>query len=447
MTWAQNDTEASARFLQSAERYCEERSGELFAIKGNFRTTNSRKPISYDEKLAPYLVEKDFQLGRHLTVFASCVISPVKNPLGALPDNKNSSSIGGSPRIQLKPQATARRDYPRLRWTTGSITPPNYAHGNRGRSALPHHVVGATVVEIDSKGLFYPRHILADAKGGFYDLDRYYSPTGSRRAERALGLVCGDEHVAKADWPVVEATFFGKNSVVGRCRPRVLVRHDVFDGESCNHHTQHDFKIAYEKALGTGTIFSSVAEELRQAADYLTDTTPRDTESWVVASNHDDFLDRWIDWFDKTRDPLNTKIHNTLENLKIEGFEAEGFWRPAFEHYCRQIAKLPRRISFLNREDPKQIAQIYVHLHGDKGINGTRGTDKTGSELGCEIIDAHGHAAIQNGWHSRVGVKAKKNQGYNALPTLWTQTDKLIYPNGKTTFIFYTEGKFTPFSR
>jgi hypothetical protein len=96
--------------------------------------------------------------------------------------------------------------------TTGAVTVPNYTDSRAGKQGEFHHILGAVVVEIESRKKFHLRHIQARKDGAFIDLNQAYFPDGEIQPTDATIVILGDAHYRFADPQVVEGTFGGAGS-------------------------------------------------------------------------------------------------------------------------------------------------------------------------------------------------------------------------------------------
>lgn len=438
ITYAQNATPVFQPFLDSLLVYCKENNAELIVIPGRYTnptsiwSKNMQTNEWWDPKLHGYLFDGRKTLGGHLTVFGDISIQPTAvHPLtGFEVYSGECSAIFGHPKLQLETVATAERYYPRILTTTGAVTKPNYTHSKAGKKAEAHHVYGACVVEQGDK-LFHLRQINATKDGSFIELDKHYSGAGVQKAAPPLALICGDIHVERSDKAVLKATFSDPNSIVNTLKPKAIVYHDVLDFERRNHHTINDFQLRYERVRQIKG--DKVEEEVLDAVYFLDHYTPDETQGIVVQSNHDEAYDRWLNEIDPRKDPINAKFFYESWVRKIHAFEKTKTWTPAFELTYREYGQA--RMRFLHRNEPMQIGGIYVNFHGDKGLNGSKGTAQTYAKLGAKTVIGHSHSpCILDGCY-QVGVTGLLDQGYNNTPTSQLNTHCLIYANSKRTLL------------
>ena len=340
------------------------------------------------------------------------------------------SAILGHPKRALETVATATR-VPRILATTGAITVPNYTNSKAGKKGAHHHVIGALVVEIDAKGFYWLRHISADAQGRFYDLDKRYTPNGVEEAGRAEALVLGDLHVGKEDWSVVRAT----RKLSRLLKPKHLVLHDVFDGAARNPHE----KGMRAKFMGFDL---SVSYEVKQTARALS----RIGDGWgagltsIVRSNHDEFLERFLEDTKPYEDPASAAYYHGLWSRSFLYYADHGRWPNLLEMECRRLGVGPK-VRFLRRNESFKVKDVELSFHGDKGIRGSRGSPAQYAKLGAKTVTGHTHSPkIIDGAYT-VGLTAKLDHGYNNLPGCWAHCHCICYPDGKRSLVFIIDGR------
>jgi len=166
-----------------------------------------------------------------------------------------------------------------------------------------------------------------------------------------------------------------------------------------------------------------------------------------VASNHNDWLHRWIlerDW--KTLSPRDRgfylKVASKLyeQSKLLTGDDAEklnAFILLAKEHF----ANVPN-VKVLDYEESSVVEGVECGMHGHYGPNGSRGSARNMRRIGVKSIIGHSHTpAIEEGCY-QVGTSTKLSRGYTHGPSSWLNTHCLIYPNGKRTLINVIDGKW-----
>lgn len=452
ITYAQNATPVHEGFLTSLQTYCDQNDATLLVIPGRYKNPTSifsdkmEHDEWWDESLHPYLFAGRLVLNDNLAIFGDISIQPTATrPLtGFEVFVGKPSAVFGHPKLQLQTVATAQRRYPRLLTTTGACTMPNYTDSKAGKKGHAHHVIGACVIERGDGGLFHMRQIIALDDGSFIDLDREYDGVMSRQAPRALALVCGDIHVDQSDEAVLGATLFGEDSIASMLRPEKIVLHDVLSFSTRNHHEINNFRSRYERANGDKP--DSVREEVKRAVEFI-DSIPAFAEAVVIASNHDEAFDRWLNTAEPKQDPVNAKFFHETWTGVLKFQDTTGEWIPAFELL---YSTMPRdagldydipTVKFVRRDESYKVADIYLNFHGDVGLNGSRGSAQTYAKLGIKTITGHSHAPSITDGNMVVGVTGNLDQGYNDLPSNWLNGSAIVYANGCRSLIMVLHGK------
>jgi hypothetical protein len=208
--------------------------------------------------------------------------------------------------------------------------------------------------------------------------------------------------------------------------------------------------LAYGK-FKYGEMRDSVEKNLQIAADFIDRVSSPNITNIIVRSNHDEAFDRWLREADIKIDPANAKFfyymkYNQLKYLKSNdvGFETINpleFWcsNPDEERGLDNV----QGTIFLKRNESLLIKNIEIGLHGDIGVNGSRGNARSLDTIGTKSIIGHSHSPSIYGGCYQVGVSAKLNLEYNIGPSGWLHTHCIIYQNGKRTLINVIKGKWT----
>lgn len=450
ITSAQNDCEVDEDFIAALRTYCSSNSAGLMIIPIRYKTPGKESNMEYDDLIEPYLVDNDVTFdGYDLKVLGSLkLLATAVNPLAAMDAfSKGKSLIIGHSQLQLRTMARGKdRKYPAILTTTGSVTKENYSITKSGAQADFNHSMSAVVIEFDSDGkTFFMRHLNYGGDGYFYDLNYRYSSTGLRiPTGRVSAIVTGDTHVRHHD-PEVEQATFGYGSLCDLLHPKEIVRHDVLDFETRSHHSIKDQFIEYTKHH-TGR--HNVEDELIEACEFLTHTSPKDCLNVIVASNHDSHLDKWLRETDGKKDPENAKIFHLLSYLMYERMENESMRIPqAFEVYWDHTKnEHPERdltkIKFLSTFDSYKIHGIELACHGHNGISGARGSPQQFANVPHKMISGHSHSPSINKGCYVVGTSSEFHLPYINSFSKWDHAHCIIYPNGKRQLIFLRNGKF-----
>lgn len=458
ITSAQNATPIYQKFLDSIKVYLKERNAELMVIPYRYRNPTSiwsdmnKDNEWWDHRIEEYLVDKQIKLNNNIRMMGNIKIQPTAvSPLtGFETYTGESSAIFGHPSIQLKSIPTPAKSMPKILSTTGSITKPNYTDSKAGHKGEFHHCYSAAIVEIDGDA-FYNRHIHAQSDGSFYDLDRYYTATGSRKIDSIPALITGDIHAVFHDDLVEKATYTDENSIMNTLNPNSWVIHDLEDFYSRNHHHRDNDILAFGKHHFKRR--DNVEDSLQISADFVDKHSRPNMENIIVRSNHDEAFDRWLKEADPKKDPENAVFYHYMKYHQYKNVvETPTSYETidAFEFWCknpesgRGLENIENTV-FLSRDEkhPKRtIKGIEIGYHGDEGPNGSRGSLMNLSKIGPKLVIGHSHTpGIQHGTY-QVGVSARTDLEYASGPSSWLHTHCLIYPDGHRTLIHIVKGKW-----
>lgn len=448
ITAAQNATPIHYQFWQSLQRAVKYFKAELLVQPLSYNnptstwSKNARDSQWWDENVVKYLCNVRRDLNKNLEFLCDIPILPTASePLTGLEGFGAKSKIVGHTRLQFKTSPTPGHKMAAAMTTTGACTKANYTDSRAGKMGEFHHTLGAVLVEIDGP-LFWMRHLNANSRGEFIDLGVKFTPDYiSRSAMRASALVLGDTHAATTDESVDIATF-GPKGIVEALRPRRLVWHDLLDGQS---HNPHEAKDPFtEQALASGGR-NDVETEVKTAIRFAASRTPSWATSYVVASNHDDFLRRWIvdrDW--KKLPPINRGFYLTCAKFMDAGARlVDGMPEyPSPFPFLVTAHNMPN-LKPLGLGESLLIDGIQCGYHGHNGPNGSKGSIRNMRRIGEKTIIAHGHGPGINEGSMQVGHSAKPNQPYaRGAPSSWMHAHALVYPGGKRQLIVIVNGRW-----
>lgn len=450
ITAAQNATPIHEGFLAALKKYCEVRSAALMVIPLRYKNPTSRWTQSQanDEvwapEVAPYLWNVRKRLNRNIVVLGDIKTQPTAiNPLTGYESlTGGESGILGHTKLALQTIAAPQGRWPKILTTTGAVTMPNYTDSKAGKLGEFHHTLGAVVVEVRGK-TFHMRQLGAGNTGTFYDLDQFYTGVhaGAAVAPPALALVMGDTHHAVRSRTVERALF---EEIVPMLKPRNLYWHDLADAITVNHHNWNNPFVQQAKVL---TDNFKVRKEFDEALEYVGEMTPAGCSSFIVPSNHNDWLHRWILERDWRQLPVANRgfylelaaaLHAATDGLSVDDAER----LDAFILYAKKFFTGSKIVKVLEYDESSMQGEIECGMHGHLGPNGSRGTLRNLRRIGVKSVTGHEHSpGIDEGaW--RVGTGTDLRRGYNRGPSGWLQTECAIYPNSKRTLINIINGEW-----
>ena len=451
ITAAQNATPVHEGFLAALESYCAAHDAELIVIPLRYKNPTSRWTSSQENaevwaaEVGPYLFNQRRKLNDGITLLGDLKIQPTAvRPLTGLEGlTHGESSIIGHTKLEFKTVATPQHSLPKMMTTTGAVTVPNYTDSRAGKQGEFHHILGAVVVEIESRTKFHLRHIQARKDGAFIELNHAYFPDGKIRQVDAQAIVFGDAHYRFADPKVVNGTF-GKGGLVELLNPAELVWHDLLDAYAVTPHHEGNPMIALAKHRAE---FNNIEREVRETVAWLIAKSDG-RKSHIVPSNHDDMLSRWIMRADWKLDPENAEFYletaaQMVRSAKMGKGGAE--YLDPFVYWTARIAEdcAADNVKPIRRGQSLLLGGIECSMHGDKGPHGARGSVRNLSRLGVRVVSGHGHAPAIEEVHTRTGTMTYLNLEYNGGPSGWLNTHASIDAFGKPHLHHIIDGKFT----
>lgn len=431
-------------FLKTLESYCEKNGAVLSIVPIAYKNT----PIEewkWNSVLEPYYLTKDWYFNGKFKIIAECAINPAAgSPLSGMEAlSESMTTIIGHPQLQMKTiPVNPHRDHVILT-TTGSIScKTEYKDSKAGYRAEFNHCFCAILVEREEDESFHMRQLLADHTGGFYDLTAYYRPDGVvLPSGRIEALVTGDEHAIFISPEVLSATYTAEDSIVNTLKPKVIVRHDVLDCFSISHHDANNYLGRFRKFVNG---MNTIETELNKTCQFIIDTTPDNTETWIVNSNHNNHLTKWLNTAETKTDLANAEMYHMLMLWSIreikQGRSPDPF-EMYFSHYAGNIRD-EMNVQFLEKDEFREVMGNTVSMHGDLGPNGSRGSRNNLSRIGERCIIGHSHSpGIERGcWQT--GTSSHLSLDYTSGPSSWANTHILVHANGKRQMINIIGGKW-----
>jgi hypothetical protein len=231
-------------------------------------------------------------------------------------------------------------------------------------------------------------------------------------------------------------------------RPEKLLLHDIFDNEARNHHNEGDNAHSYEMAIRGR---DSVLSEIEQVTDFLVEIQRPETQIYVIESNHDIGLDRYVREGRYRNDGVNIRLGLQLEDRYLQwreevGAALDAHKRPKsfslLEYAVRKIAgDNLNSVTWIYDGHSFLINGIECGHHGFRGANGSKGTASGFATMGrkMSIGDKHSPEIVDGVYVAGV---MQLQMGYNKGPSSWAVTHIVHYPNGKRSLVTLQNGKW-----
>lgn len=446
-TSAQNNTFVHEGFLASLHTYCSYNDAELVVSSFQYNKNGFQKgacgEVWYDSRIKEFLCDRPMQVAEGLVYCGELSIIPTAvTPLSGLYNYTGAdSAIVPHAKLQLESVPSPKWDTPKIMYTTGCVTQMNYVQMKSGQKAEWTHSFSALVVEIDEDGDWFVRQLAAKSDTGeFYDLGKYYAPSGVVTTGHTLEAInYGDIHAAGLDETVADISWKDEESILDVLKPKYQFLSDVFDHRNKNHHNIGDHHFLF-KMFNNKT--ESVLDEIKLTAEVIKSTIRPFSKTVVVESNHNLALTKWLKEQDYRKDPVNALFF--LE-MQTEVYKAivRGEELPVFDYACNNYVGGMEDVLFLKEDESMRVAgNIEMGQHGHLGTSGARPSIQSYLKLGIKHNLGHVHgAAIRDGVYY-AGMSGKLNQGYNKGASCWNQSHIVTYANGKRAIITLKNGKW-----
>lgn len=346
---------------------------------------------------------------------------------------KNGKSfLIASPKQMLKVQPWSAEKLPRMIWSTGACTHPNYRRNAWGDKATKDHQYGAINIDIIDNKLFNIRPISANKNGTFYDLGIRYNGTDKPKKERAE-FICAEIHTHPSTMD--KECIGGFKRMIQDLNPKKLVLHDFFDGKSVSYWDDRD-PIASAKRMRDGN--ADLEKEVKYCSDFLKelkDVGQKDMEVAIVRSNHDERMDMFLRTGRYISDPLNLVFASKLIEPLYEG-------KMGLQTAMELVGGKIDGVKYLTRSEDYRIQGIQLGIHGDKGTKGSRNTSIRAIEkFAPRSITGHKHTPEVFRDVTVIGGLFSA-RGYNTGPQCNIPSVAVGYRNKKSQLVNIINGKY-----
>lgn len=324
----------------------------------------------------------------------------------------------------LKHVANSYDNIPKAIMTTGAITKPNYNLRHRtGKIAKADHEYGFVMVETKGNKYFHFRHVKALKNGNFSDITGTYKNGKHYKNPHVKAMVIGDIHPYDLDPSHKKVTLEQINTY----KPEAVFLHDTFNGKSISHHLEghniRKYQVYQEQGLNLENELRLTLKTVNEYAKAAGKGTV-----YVVASNHDEHLYRYLDEGRFVGDKGNDHIASKLYTASLEGEERKTL--TPLIHGLSLVGKLASNVKFVDRDEGFKMLGYELGNHGDLGANGGRGSPRSIENANSKSITGHGHSAFKIRDTYRVGTSTQLRLDYNRGFSNWTQTNALLYKLG-----------------
>ena len=434
ITTAQRSATPNYKLLENLDKKAERESAEILILP------TAGKSIK-DEILHPHLqknytiIDGDFKLNNNIRISDFQIRPQQINPLTGIKRfaQGDKSFIFASPKQHLEYVANSYDAIPKAVMTTGACTRPRYNEKVRtGRIGKKDHQYGFVEVEIISNSRFQFRHIKSLTNGSFEDLDGLYKEGKFfKRAQGVKAMVLGDIHHHYLNKEHNQASL----EQINHLKPKNIFLHDTFDGTSISHHYKgHNIKM-FQMAKTQGLDLSKELEDTARYLKTLLSKVPKSTNVYMVASNHDEHLYRYLDEGRFIGDKGNDLIGSKLYTASLEGYNPLMVGISMF-------MEIPENLKYIERNEGLTLLGYQMGHHGDIGSNGARGSMRSIEEANGKSFTGHTHSAKMFRDTYVVGTSTDLRIGYNIGYSNWTNTNGVLFENGKGVLLNTVKGSW-----
>jgi hypothetical protein len=192
----------------------------------------------------------------------------------------------------------------------------------------------------------------------------------------------------------------------------------------------------------------SVEDEMRITADFAHEAHREWCETVVVRANHDRHLDQWLDDERAIKgDHKNADYYHILRGKLLSEIKAGNRDFNVCEWALRNVeGSIPEAIRFLGEDESYVICKehgggIECGLHGDLGVNGSRGSTRGLRKLGRRVNKDHDHTASVSGpvWS---GGTCQLRFPYMKGPHTHSVSHIATFENSERQILTFWAGKF-----
>lgn len=384
-------------------------------------------PTFDDERIELLYLGKDgMKINSNLKLFDTQILASQINPLTGFNKklHRNFSYILPSPKIRYQSLPNTGTS-PRFLATTGALTHGNYKmHTAQGRKAELEHEYGFAYVEVIN-GRRFDYHPVMAMKNGNFHYNREYYKGGKVYDTDPEALILGDWHTGDTCPKVRKKTI----AMIEELRPKRVFFHDLFNGHSINHHEQENNVSKAQMWQRQMHILEDEVRECLTEIQFFAEKFPT-TEFYVVESNHDLFLLKYIGYENFLRDG-----QNSVFSCKLFVDVTEGNTQPILKTALELAGEIPDNFTFLQEDEEFRIKGVGLDYHGHRGVNGARGTSASFSNNNLKLITGHEHSPKIHPNGMVVGTSTHLKLGYTKGAGSWLNAHGLLYSSGKYTLL------------
>ena len=445
VTSAQNETIVNSEMIHNMQVYADfiqteyNLKAKIVVIPARYKNPTTPREASekradewWDLSVRNLLHYGKYRFGDTI-IAADTRISPTaENPLrGFEAMAAENHLILGHSRLHLETLPRFKDQSLRVMCTTGYCTRKNYSVSKAGDKGYIHHSYGFVVIEKRKNGTCLPpRQVKVKSDGSFIDWKFSVGNGDVEVINSCAAYVYGDIHHREMNADKMASS----QEIVDSLNPQKIVLHDVHDGSTVNPHEKDDLFI---RKLKIKQGLHLVEEEVNESLIFLAEFHNRnDAEIVVVQSNHDDFIDKYIN---KTN--WKDDLHNSDAYLKYAMIQQTVDLRKYGNIFGYLVnSTTDGKIRYIKNIESLQIKGYECGYHGEHGINGARGSINSFKRINVKMIVGHGHSPKLKDGVLMVGVSCNLWQYYNSKGlSSWAYADAIVHNNGKNQLIIFDD--------
>ena len=421
ITHVNDGSEINLEFYKCLITYCKANKAELGILWGKSIRKNETFSKDIFALLKPHLATK-FVFEKDKSCIAQDFLIPItqKNPLSNL--DKLSTNlrtiIVGSTKQYLEVFPYKQYMPYRIGCSTGTLSLPEYKDTIAGNIDNKYHKYGAILLEWNQEKNRYVIRNLIFNDNCICDLDIKYYMNKTVKNKTIPAIVLGDLHLPDEDKVALDKTI----EFIKKYNPEYVMLHDIASWNSICH---HNFGKALFNAQNITFENACLGNEMKVVVDKIWNLSQvcSNTKFKIVNSNHDAFVEKWLDTGEFVKDKTNARLGAEL-----------------FMDYCdgKHILDphLPNNFEYLPRNESFEICGFELSEHGDSGISGAFGSPNAFNKTFENCIVGHTHSCAINGNTIYAGTLSKLIVNYNQKGmTKWIHANVLIYENNTAQII------------
>ena len=408
-------------FLKNVLRFAEEHEVDhllTFVQNGSYRNEDE---IDEEVLKAGFEVVDHKSLNGNLKMKDMKILAQQINPMTGMATklSRDYSYIMPSAKIRYLSVANTSNK-PRALMTTGNITHPNYKlHTAQGRKAQEQHQYGFVYVEIKSNRIFSTYQVEATKNGNFYYYDERYT-SGRKTDAQPEAMVLGDLHFGDTNPKAYKHSL----QVVEELNPKRVVLHDIFNGHSINPHEKGHLISSLRNLQERRDSLENELKAVYKEVWKLSERFP-EIDFLVAESNHDIFLERYIDGKEFVEHPQNFLHAINMIPQILEGK------KPTLQIGLELFGKLPDNFMFGREDVEYRVRGVELMYHGHRGVNGSRGSSASFDRFNLKMISAHEHSPKLFANGMTVGTLTHLKLPYTKGAGGWMHCNGILYADGK----------------